>query len=108
MAQWHLDELKRSLERFGWRIVAELPGDGVRVSGSWQLQRGGDPSALTIDFDGLDKSGLSCLPMQESYGCQIRGTKHGLYFGRRGTPRSTVRARWRKELESFTRSAGDA
>src|SRR5262245_97098 len=92
MAQWHLDELRRGLERFGWRMVAELPGDDVRVSGSWQLLRGNDPSVLTIDFDGLDGTGLHCLPMQESYACRIRGTDHVLYFGRRGTPTSAVRA----------------
>jgi hypothetical protein len=105
MAQWHLDELRRRLERFGWRIIAELPGDGVRVSGSWQLERSGDPSVLTIDFDGLDGTGLRCLPTPESYACGIRGTEHVLYFGRRGTPSSVVRARWREELASFVKSA---
>jgi hypothetical protein len=104
MAQWHLDELRRRLERFGWRIVAELPGDDVRISGSWRLERARDPSILIIDFEGLDGSGLRCLPMNESYGCRIRHTRHGLYFGRRGTRSSFVRTRWLGELTAFIRA----
>src|SRR5262245_14569426 len=105
MAQWHLDELRRSLERLGWRIVAELPGDDYRVSGSWKLQRARDPLIVTIDFDGLGGDGRNCLPMNESYACRVRGTQHSLYFGRRGMPNSPTRARWRQELASFTRVA---
>jgi hypothetical protein len=107
MAQWHLDELRKSLEQHGWRIVAELPGDGVRFSGAWQLQRGNDPSAPVIDFDGLDATGTNCLPMPESYGCRVRGTRHVLYFSRRGTPRAPARTRWQRALAAFTRAVGD-
>jgi hypothetical protein len=109
MARWHLDELRRSLERRGWRVVAELPGDDTRISGSWKLERARDSAAgVIIDFEGLGGDGLHCLPMDESYACRARGTQHTLYFGRRGTPSSPARARWRQELALFTKAVGSA
>ena len=35
MARWHLDELRSALERKGWRVVAQLPGDDYRVAATW-------------------------------------------------------------------------
>lgn len=102
MARWHLDELRTVLERKGWRVVAELPGDDYRVSATWELRRSGEPDPLLIDFEGLDD--LKVLPVDESYACRVRGTDHSLYFSRRGETGSTARARWRDELESFVRS----
>jgi len=34
-ADWHLKELRASLEKRGWRVAAELPGDDRTISGSW-------------------------------------------------------------------------
>lgn len=102
MARWHLDELRSTLERKGWRVVNELPGDEYRISGTWELQRSSDPRSLFIDFDGLDD--LNTLPLDESYACRVRGTDHSLYFGRRGETGSTARTRWRDELSSFVNS----
>jgi hypothetical protein len=99
MAQWHLDELRTALERRGWRLGSELPGDDVRISGSWELVRSGAPSQIVIDFDGLDESRL--LPMAESYACTVRGTTHSLYFRRRGEGGSVQRERWKDELRQF-------
>ena len=106
MAQWHLDDLRRTLERSGWRIVAELPGDDIRISGSWRLERSRDPSVIMIDFEGMDGTGLRCLPMNKSYACRIRGTQHTLYFGRRSRPKSRARARWLQALASFAEAGG--
>jgi hypothetical protein len=99
MAQWHLDELRGALERRGWRVTAELPGDDYKISGTWELRRSGDPRVLLIDFDGLDD--MRVLPLHQSYACRTRSTEHSLYFRRRGESGSPPRARWRKELSAF-------
>ena len=102
MATWHLEELRNALERKGWRVVAELPGDDYRVSATWELQRSGDPRSLVIDFDGLDD--MKTLPLDESYACSVRGTDHSLSFSRRGETGSDARARWRDQLSAFVES----
>ena len=56
MADWHLRELRTSLEKRGWRVAAELPGDDRAISGSWNLKRAGDTRDLMIDFEGWMKS----------------------------------------------------
>lgn len=94
MAQWHLDELEQALSKRGWRLVARLQGDGYRVSVTWQLERGNDARKIFVDFDGLDD--LRTLPLEQSYGCQQRGTSNSLYFGRRG-----ARTTWIESLEKF-------
>lgn len=99
MATWHLTELRAALEKHGWLLVAELPGDDYAISGTWELQRSGDPRTLHLDFEGLDD--MRTLPLAESYACRVRGTGHSLYFRRRGTTGSKQRARWADELESF-------
>ena len=99
MAKWHIDELRAALEHRGWRLKSELPGDDVRISGSWALVRSGQPSEIVIDFDGLDESRV--LPMAESYACTVRGTNHSLYFRRRGEASTPQRERWRGELAQF-------
>jgi hypothetical protein len=103
MAQWHLNDLRASFERYGWRVVAELPGDDYKISGSWELLRGGNVSVLIIDFEGIDD--MSTLPINEAYACRIRGSEHSLYFGRRGSSGSAARDRWRGELASFVVAA---
>jgi len=96
MADWHLKELRDSLEMRGWRVAAELPGDGRAISGSWHMTRAGDTGDLILDFEGLDEQGV--LPMSESYACRARGTSHSLYFSRRGEGRSKARERWNSGL----------
>ncbi|SRR5260370_617040 len=106
MAQWHLNELRASFERYGWRVVDELPGNRHGISGSWQLQRAGsNASVVIIDFEGLDDA--HTLPVHQAYACRIRGSEHSLYFRRHGTSGSTARARWLRELASFVMAAGD-
>ena len=99
MADWHLDELLHALDRRGWRVTAELPGNDYNTSGTWELRRSGDPRVLLIDFDGTDE--LGTLPVLETYACQARGTGHSLYFRRRGESGSRQRARWQEELSAF-------
>jgi hypothetical protein len=36
MADSHLMELRASLEKRGWQVAAELPGDDRAISGSWE------------------------------------------------------------------------
>jgi len=99
MAQWHLDELRAALEKRGWRVAAELPGDDYKISATWELKHGNDARTLLVDLDGLDEKKV--LPPTESYSCTLRGTQHSLYFRRRGTTEPTARERWRKDLSAF-------
>jgi hypothetical protein len=77
--------------------MAVHPGNGYRVSATWEIRRGGQPS-LFLDFDGMAPEGDSCLPLEESYGCQVRGREIlSLYFRR--VKRSRVR--WEADLAAF-------
>ena len=81
MSVWHLHELREVLLQKGWRILAELPGDGYGVPGSWAIQRSTHTSPLYIDFDGFDD--MVCLPLSRAYGCGVRGHRVlSLYFGK--------------------------
>src|SRR5438067_2521429 len=100
MAKSHLRALEQALARRGWRVVAVHPGDGCRISATWEAQRNTSHPSLLIDFEGLGPDGGPCLPLEESYGCQVRGREAaGLYFGR--VNRS--RAHWEQELAAFVR-----
>lgn len=105
MADWHLDELRNALERKGWRVVSELPGDDYAISASWEIQRSGDSRKPVIDFSGLDD--MQTLPLEQSYGCEVRDTDVSLHFTRRGETGSDARARWHNELNTFVESIGD-
>ena len=92
MSEWHLDELRAALLNKGWKLVAVHGGDGHAVSGSWEIQRSTRHPPLWLDFNGRDD--LKCLPMSESYACEVRGLGPQLYFRRPGD-------KWRTELEAF-------
>ena len=107
MAQWHLDELRTALERRGWRVTIDLPGNDYDISASWLLERAGEePAELQLDFDGLDD--LNTLPVTESCACSARGTNHTLYFRRRGANDPPARERWIGELKEFVAQIGTA
>jgi hypothetical protein len=96
MADWHLDELRAALEKRGWSCV-ELPGNDYEVSATWQLSRPRDARVLHIDFDGLDD--MKTLPLEHSYGCNLREAAErdrGLYFRRQRS-----RELWERELRAF-------
>src|SRR3954447_9122408 len=81
----HLQALEEALLRKGWRVIAVHPGDDYRISATWEIQRGSRQPSQFIDFDGLDD--VVCLPLEESYGCHIRGRSAtnevaSLYFRR--------------------------
>src|SRR5436190_511897 len=103
MADWHLSDLGNALTHAGWTIVEVVPGDDVRLAGSWQVQRTRLTPPLTIDFVGLDHGGR-CLTMPEAYACSLREVPtHSLYFCRRGQLR-----RWREDLKSFVAGLNEA
>ena len=100
MAQWHLDELRNLLQRRGWSIIAQQAGDGYSVSATWVIQRSTRFEPLLIDFEGLDD--METLPLEQSFGCYIRGrSSTGMYFGRKGHKSSERRANWDEELAKF-------
>lgn len=95
MGLWHQEELRNALDRRGWRIVAEHPGNDYSISGSWELERSTNRPRLWVDFEGLDD--LNCLPMAQSYCCSVRGVEGvGLYFRKQRS-----RAIWMRELAEF-------
>ncbi len=100
MAVWHLKELREALDRRGWRFLGELEGDDYAISATWEFVRDPDDGSIFIDFNGLDD--LKTLPIDQSYGCNVRGKEHmGLYFGKKGTTDSTSRVKWKAELHEF-------
>src|SRR5688500_526428 len=103
MADWHLKDIRHALERSGWRLVAEHPGDGYRISGSWELTRDKRAESILIDFVGFDD--MITLPMERSYGCSVRNRRDSqLYFGRMGNKGSQTRERWMGHLKSLIQS----
>jgi hypothetical protein len=103
MAEWHLTELRNELEKKGWRIIAEHPSPNLYISGSWEVQRNPSMASIFIDFEGIDD--LNTLPMNESYGCNIRNHEpSGLYFSKRGEKSdSNKRKIWKSNLTDFVK-----
>lgn len=100
MAEWHLEELRDALEKKGWRIIAELPGDDYAISAVWEIQRSARRPSLFIEFNGKDD--MVTLPVERSYGCQLRGRESiQLYFGKRGDALSQRRHIWRQDMRRF-------
>jgi hypothetical protein len=96
MADWHLQAIRSALEARGW-VIVEQPGDDYRISGTWELRRPRDERVLRIDFEGLDD--MRTLPLDQSYGCQVRGTEGtppGLYLRR-----ARAKELWNAELAAF-------
>ena len=104
MSQPHLRALEEALVRRGWRTVAVHPGDDYHISATWEIQRSGQPSLL-LDFDGMDPAGACCLPIEQSYGCQVRERSAlALYFRRV----NKSRALWEQEVAAFVLALDNA
>lgn len=100
MADWHLEELRDALARKGWSIIAELPGGNHFTSAVWEIQRSTVMPPIIIAFEGLDD--LKTLPLEQSYGCYVRGRESiSLYFGKRGENDSTRKRIWQNDLKRF-------
>jgi len=100
MSEKHLKDLRTALERKGWSILTEHPGNDYDTSGSWEIRRSLQKTSLYIDFSGLDD--LKTLPLARSYGCHLRSHKEtGLYFRRPGEKGTKRRQLWSKELSDF-------
>ena len=100
MPESHLRSLRNALERRGWKIVAERPGNDYDISATWEIRRSTKGPVQHIDFEGLDD--LQVLPLNRAYACGVRGNeKVGLYFRRPGTRGSPRRTRWTQDLERF-------
>jgi hypothetical protein len=110
MSKDHLRDLEEALLRKGWRIIAVHPGDDYRISATWEIRRSNSQPSEFIDFDGLDD--MDCLPLEQSYGCDIRGRSArdeaaSLYFRK---PNKS-RALWEQDVAAFVRALdneGDA
>ncbi len=95
----HLKSLEQALAQRGWRIVAVHPGDGIRISASWEVERSTQQASHFIDFDGMEPMGRYCLPLEESYACRLRRRNDiSLYFRRKIVSRQE---HWTTELETF-------
>jgi hypothetical protein len=104
MSKPHLRALEQELARKGWRVIAVHPGDGYRISATWEVQRSSKEPSLFLDFNGMGPDGDYCLPLEESYGCQVRGREAvGLYFRRVNRSQSL----WEQELAAFVQALDD-
>src|SRR5262245_7520695 len=105
MSEPHLRALENALARKGWRVVAVHPGDEYCISATWEIQRSTHQPSLLLDFDGMDKSGDFCLPLAQSYGCQVRShAAASLYFRRLHHSRRL----WEQELAAFVQELDSA
>jgi hypothetical protein len=98
MSKPHLLELEQALARRGWEVVVVHPGDGYSISATWENLRSSRQRSLFIEFDGMDADGGSCLPLEESYGCHVRGQKDATFYFRRV---NKSRPLWQQELAAF-------
>jgi hypothetical protein len=104
MSKPHLRALEDALARKGWRIVVVHPGDDYRISATWEIQRSSSQPSLLIDFHGMGPDGDYCLPLEESYGCQVRRRESvSLYFRRVNKSREL----WEQELAAFVQALDD-
>lgn len=100
MADWHLEDIRHALERSGWKIVAEEPGDGDRIAPAWEIVRSTKDRGFSVYFDG--QGDLKLLPLMQCYGCHIQGyTDVGLYFSKKGSKGSNHRTIWKENLRAF-------
>ena len=105
MSKHHLSALELSLSKRGWQRIAEHPGDEYGISSRWEIQRSSNSPNLFIKFDGLGPEGDVCLPIEESYGCHLRGhASISLYF--RGVNRSS--RIWEQELTDYVKALDEA
>ncbi len=96
MAEWHLDELRQSLDRNHWRLEAELVGDDYMNSGVWRITRPDGSNPVHIEFEGLDD--LEVLPIAKAYACRVKEAPElSLYFRRPGND-------WKTNLDAFVKS----
>jgi hypothetical protein len=103
MSEPHLRGLEKTLANKGWRVITVHPGNGYDISATWEIQRSTSEPSLLIDFEGLDD--MVCLPLEECYGCHVRGCgKPSLYFRRVNKSRKL----WEKELAEFVRLLDNA
>ena len=102
MSVSHLNELRAALTEGGWKIVAERlrDEDDVQGAATWEVRRDGGSPPVLIDFAGLGGMGED-IPLEESYGCKVRGRGDvGLYFRRINRSREL----WLRDLSEFIRS----
>ena|SRR5438132_8935710 len=80
MGDTHFDELRKALERRGWKVISEEDGDGYRISRVWRIQRSSRAEVTDILFEGFDD--LQVLPMPQAYACRVKDRKDiSIYFG---------------------------
>jgi hypothetical protein len=102
LAEWHLKELDGTLAAYGWKVVANLPGDDHRVSATWAIERGS--ARFFLDFQGFDE--IERLPVERAYGVRVR--EHGelgLSFGGKASEARPNR-KWAKDLAGFIDGIG--
>lgn len=93
MSNQHLRDLRAALERSHWRVIEELPGNDINVSGVWRVARPDGSHAFHLEFEGIDD--LRVRPLEEAYAVNVREAREvGAYFARVGRT-------WPLELESF-------
>jgi len=97
MSRSHLSQLREALTRRGWQVTERLRGDdNVQGAATWVIQRSNAGPTLLIDFGGFGGMGED-ISLEESYGCNVRGSSIGLYFRRVNRSHEL----WVAELKEF-------
>jgi hypothetical protein len=80
MGDTHLDELRKALERKGWKVLSQGDGDSYRISAVWRVQRSNNAEVTELLFEGFDD--LKVLPVAQSYACRVKDKREvSIYLG---------------------------
>jgi hypothetical protein len=102
MAKWHLEQLQLALERKGWRIVAEYPGDEDHIAATWEIERSNNEKPILIDFVCLGAT--NTMQVEQSDYCSVRRSESlSLHFQKQGYRGSERRQAWQSDLCQFIR-----
>lgn len=100
MSEFHLNDLKKELEKSHWVVVSELEGNDYDISGVWLLSRPDGTNQLHLEFEGLDD--METLPLNKSYGCRIKENPDiKLYLSR-------IEHSWKDALSMFIKHLNSA
>lgn len=99
MSGFHLNDLKKELEKNHWAVVSELEGNDYEISGVWVISRLNGKNQMHLEFEGLND--METLPVVKSYGCRIKENPNiKLYLSR-------VERTWKVELSKFVEALND-
>ena len=64
---WHIDEIRNSLTKKGWRILSEELQDDDRYTCFWEIAL--NSKQVTLAFEGYDE--FDTFDFSQSFGCHV-------------------------------------